>query len=197
MPLALQSRWRGPPGAEGTSLASPSLTNGRSRPAMSTATSINREWIVSEFSKGIEAERSLQMDEESTASSPPDPSLGLLYHEIATADGRHAEIVEIIATRYGYNPGRGMTTGLGGTLGRMKERMGELGCSPQQRLEHDLSAKASAIHWCTAWVYTFQTIRDAASARELAAVLTEEKAHHDALQEGLNRLVAKGAVEGN
>ena len=31
------------------------------------------------------------------------------------------------------------------------------------------------------------------SARELAAVLTEEKSHHDALQEGLNRLVAQGA----
>ncbi len=29
----------------------------------------------------------------------------------------------------------------------------------------------------------------------LAAVLTEQKAHHDALQEGLNRIVARGAVE--
>jgi hypothetical protein len=163
---------------------------------MATAPSINRDWIVSEFSKGIEAEYSLEMDAQATATSPPDPSLGLLYHEIAVADGRHRQIVEIIATRYGYNPAQGMSTGLGSTLGRIKGKMGELGCSPQQRLEHDLSAKASAIHWCTAWVHAFQAIGDAASARELAAVLTEQKAHHDALQEGLNRLVARGAVEG-
>ena len=71
-----------------------------------------------------------------------------------------------------------------------------MGSTPQVRVEHDLSAKASAIHWCTAWVHTFQSIGDAESARELAAVLAEEKAHHDALQEGLNRMVARGAVEG-
>jgi hypothetical protein len=162
---------------------------------MATAPSINRDWIVSEFSKGIEAEQSLQTDAQETASSPPDASLSLLYREIAVADGRHREIVEIIATRYGYNPGHGIGAGIRGALGRERHKLGELGCSPQQRLEHDLSAKASAIHWCTAWVYTFQSIGDDASARELAVVLTEQKTHHDALQEGLNRLVAREAVE--
>ena len=160
---------------------------------MATAPTIDREWIASEFSKGIEAEHSLQTHAESTASSPPDPSLGVLYHEIANDDGRHRLIVETIATRYGYNPGRGGPSGIGGAIGRLKERVGELGSTPQSRLEHDLCAKASAIHWCTAWVQAFQAIGDAESARELAAVLTEEKAHHDALQEGLNRLVARGA----
>ena len=161
---------------------------------MATAPAINREWIASEFSKGIEAEHCLQRDAESTASSPPDPSLGVLYHEIADADGRHRQIVETIATRYGYNPGRGGSSGIGGTLERIREKVSEMGATPQTRIEHDLSAKASAIHWCTAWVHTFQAIGDAESARELAAVLTEEKAHHDALQEGLNRLVARGAL---
>ena len=50
------------------------------------------------------------------------------------------------------------------------------------------------IHWCTAWVHAFEALGDAESARELAAVLTEEKAHRDALQEGLNRLVARGTI---
>ena len=31
------------------------------------------------------------------------------------------------------------------------------------------------------------------SSRELAAILTEERSHRDALQEGLNRLVTRGA----
>jgi len=164
---------------------------------MATAPSINRDWILTEFSKGIDAERSMQQDAESTASSPPDPSLGVLYHEIATADGRHRMIIETIATRYGYNPAKGTSSSLSQTIGRLKEKVGELGSTPHVRIEHDLSAKASAIHWSTAWVHTFQSIGDAESARELAAVLTEQKAHHDALQEGLNRLVARGAMEGN
>ncbi len=160
---------------------------------MATAPSVNREWIASEFSKGIDAEHSLQLHAQATSASPPDPSLGVLYHEIAAADGRHQLIVETIATRYGYNPGRSSSGGIAGTLGRLKEKVGGIGSTPQQRLEHDLSAKASSIHWCTAWVQVFQAIGDAESARELAAVLTEEKAHHDALQEGFNRLITKGA----
>jgi hypothetical protein len=164
---------------------------------MATAPSINRDWILAEFSKGIEAESSLQKDAESTASSPPDPSLGVLYHEIAAADGRHRLIVETIATRYGYNPGKGLGTGIGKTIERLRAKVGEMGATPQVRIEHDLCAKASAVHWTTAWVHTFQAIGDAESARELAAVLTEQKAHHDALQEGLNRLVARGALEGH
>ncbi len=163
---------------------------------MATAPSINREWILAEFSKGIEAEHSLQLDAESTASSPPDPSLGVLYHEIAAADGRHRLIVETIATRYGYNPAKGLSTGIGKTIGRLRDKVGEMGATPQVRIGPDLCATATAIHWTTAWVHTFQSIGDAESARELAAVLTEQKAHHDALQEGLNRLVARGAIEG-
>ena len=160
---------------------------------MADAPAVKRDWILAEFSKGIDAEQALQMDAEATAASPPDPSLGVLYHEIAAADKRHRVIVETIATRYGYNPGKSSTGGIGSTLGRLREKMGEIGSSPLMRVEHDLSAKGTAIHWSTAWVHTFQEIGDAESARELSAVLTEEKAHHDALQQGLNRLVASGA----
>ena len=163
---------------------------------MATAPSVHKEWILAEFTKGIDAENSLQHDAEATAASPPDPSLGVLYHEIAAADGRHRVIVETIATRYGYNPGTGLTGGLAKAIGRLKQSVGEIGSTPQVRVANDLSAKASAMHWTTAWVAAFQTIGDAESARELASVLTEQKAHHDALQEGLNRLVARGAIEG-
>jgi hypothetical protein len=161
---------------------------------MATATTINREWIAAEFSKGIDAEQSLMDEAKARAESPPDPGLGVLYNEIATADERHRAIVETIATRYGHTPSRTMAGGIGETLGRLKDKVGEMGSSPIQRISHDLMDKANAIHWYTAWVQAFQALGDAESARELAAVLTEEKAHRDALQEGLNRLVTLGAT---
>jgi len=161
---------------------------------MASASTVNRTWIATEFSKGIEAEQALLDEAKARSQSPPDPSLGVLYHEIAAADERHLVIVETIATRYGYTPSRSVTGGIGETLGRLKEKVSEMGSSAHQRVAHDLVAKANAIHWCTAWVHTFQSIGDAESARELAVVLTEDNAHRDALQEGLNRLLLQGAV---
>ena len=161
---------------------------------MATATTINRDWIAEEFSKGIDAEQSLIDEAKARAESPPDPALGVLYHEIAGADERHRLIVETIATRYGHTPSRSVAGGLGETLGRLRDKVGEMGSSPMQRISHDLAAKANAIHWYTAWVAAFEAVGDAESARELASVLTEEKAHHDALQEGLNRLISRAAT---
>jgi len=161
---------------------------------MATAPTINRAWIAAEFSKGIEAEQMLKDEARSRAESPPDPTLAVLYSEIAAADERHLTIIETIATRYGHTPTRSVAGGIGETLGRLKDKVGELGSTPMQRLSHDLMDKANAIHWCTAWVQAFQAIGDEESARELAAILTEEKAHRDALQEGLNRMVTHGAT---
>ena len=161
---------------------------------MATATAVQRDWIAAEFSKGIDAEQELIEEANGRAQSPPDPSLQVLYHEIAAADERHRGIVETIATRYGHTPSHSVAGGIGETLGRLKGKVGEIGTSPLQKVSHDLTAKANAIHWYTAWVHAFQAIGDAESARELAAVLTEESAHRDALQEGLNRLVASGAA---
>ena len=155
--------------------------------------SIDREWIVAQFSRGIDAERALEADALATAKSPPDPSLAVLYNQIAEEDKRHGGIIETIATRYGYLPTSASGGGLTGTLGRLKEAMTEMGSTPQQRLEHDLAAKASSIHWATAWVFAFGQVGDAASAGEMATVLNEEKAHHDALQQGLNLLLTRGA----
>ena len=161
---------------------------------MASASTVNRTWIATEFSKGIDAEQALLAEAKARSQSPPDPSLGVLYHEIATADERHLVIVETIATRYGYTPSRSVTGGIGDSLGRLKEKVSEMGSSALQRVAHDLVAKANAIHWCTAWVQTFQSLGDTESARELAVVLTEDNAHRDALQEGLNRLVLQGAA---
>jgi hypothetical protein len=160
---------------------------------MATASIVNRAWIAAEFSKGIEAVQGLIDEAKSRADAPPDPSLAVLYHEIAAADERHRTIVETIATRYGHTPSRSVAGGIGETLGRLKEKVSEIGTTPLQRVGHDLAAKANAIHWGTAWVQAFQAIGDAESARELAAVLIEEKAHRDALQEGLNRMILQGA----
>ena len=160
---------------------------------MATAPSINRDWIADEFSKGIDFERTLQADALATAQAPPEPSFGVLYHEIAEADKRHVAIIETIAARYGHVPSQSGTGGVSGAIGRLKNKVSEIGSTPLQLIEHDMGAKASAIHWTTAWVHAFQAIGDAESARELAAVLIEEKSHHDALQQGFNRLVARGA----
>jgi hypothetical protein len=163
---------------------------------MATATTATpqREWIATEFSKGIEAEQALIDEAKARSESPPDPSLQVLYHEIAKADERHRGILETIATRYGYTPSRTVAGGIGETLVRLKEKMTEIGTTPLQRLGHDLASKANAIHWYTAWVQAFQSVGDPESARELAAILTEESAHRDALQEGLNRLLTRGAT---
>lgn len=157
---------------------------------------IARDWIVAEFSKGIAAEAAMEAEAGTRAQDPPDPELGVLYGEIAAADRRHRDLIETIATRYGHTPSRG-GGGLGETLGRLKEKVVEIGTTPLERLGHDLAAKANAVHWMTAWVQAFEAIGDTESARELAAVLTEETAHRDALQSGLNRMVARGARSGS
>jgi hypothetical protein len=157
---------------------------------------INREWIAAELSKGIGAEQSLASDERLRAEAPPDQALGVLYHEIAAADERHRGVVETVATRYGYNPTRTVAGGLGEAITRIKDRVVEIGTSPLERIADDLIAKANAVHWYTAWVAAFEALGEADSARELAAVLAEEKAHRDALQLGLNRLVEAGARGG-
>ena len=153
----------------------------------------NREWIAAEFSKGIDAEQSLIDESKARSEAPPDPALQVLYSEISRADERHKGIVETIATRYGHALTRKSGGGIGETLGRLKGKVGEMGATPTQLVSYDLAAKANAIHWYTAWIVAFEAIGDTESARELAAVLTEEKAHRDALQMGLDRLVTAGS----
>jgi hypothetical protein len=161
---------------------------------MATATPIRRDWIATEFSKGIQAEQDFVETARERGESPPAASLQVLYHELAVADERHRTIVETIAARYGHTPSKGMGAGIGQTLGRLKMKVGDIGASPLRIVGEDLKAKANAIHWYVAWIKTFESIGDPDSARELAAVLTEEKAHRDALQEGLNRLVRQEAT---
>ena len=128
--------------------------------------------------------------------SPPEPSLGVLYGQIAEADERHHSAVETVAIRYGASPSRGLGGGISETLGRLKDKVTSIGTTPQEYVAQDLGRKASAIHWYTAWVHAFEEIGDTESARELAAILTEEKAHHDALQDVLKGMVARGARGG-
>lgn len=157
----------------------------------------NRDWIAAEFSKGIEAEARLAAEARNRAENPPEPSMAVLYNQIADEDERHRSVIETIATRYGHTPSRaGKAGGLGETLTRLTGKVTELGSNAMHLVSGDLSAKADAIHWTTAWVHAFETVGDTESARELASLLTEEKAHRDALQEALNRMVAEGAGTG-
>jgi hypothetical protein len=162
---------------------------------MATATTMNRSWIADEFSKGVDAERVLIEEARAHAESPPDPSLGVVYHEITAAAERHLSTVETIATRYGHTPSRSLAGGIGETLGRLRDKVGALSTTPLQQVGHDLASLANAIHWTTAWIQAFENLGDAESARELSALLVEQKAHRDALQGGLNRMVLQGAAE--
>lgn len=161
---------------------------------MATASTANRAWIAKEFSKGIDAEQAIIDEAKGRAVSPPDPTLQVLYNEMATADERHRVIIETIATRYGHTPSRTVGGGIGETLSRLKGKVGEMGSSGMQLVAHDLVAKANVIHWSQAWVRAFESIGDAESARELSAVIVEESAHRDALLEGLSRMVIQGAT---
>ena len=49
--------------------------------------------------------------------------------------------------------------------------------------------KADSIHWQSAWAHALESIGDSESARDLAAVLTEDQAHYDALLKGLRRIL--------
>jgi hypothetical protein len=158
---------------------------------MSQASSVDRDWIASEFVKGIDAERSLAADAKARADSPPDPSLGLLYHEIAAADERHVVILETIATRYGHTPSPSSGGGLGRVWDRVKDTVGKIGSDNLDHLGQDLTAKAQSVHWHAAWVHAFEAIGEAESARDLSAVLAEEETHLDALRQGFNRMVER------
>jgi hypothetical protein len=160
---------------------------------MTNDSSIDRAWIASEFAKDVDAERSLAADALVRADSPPEPSMSVIYHEIAADVERHAAVVETIAVRYGHTPPRGVGAGIGAILGRIKDRVGELGSIALSRLSGDLAAKADAIHRHTAWVHTLTALGDAESARELAAVVAEEQTHRDALLESFGRLVEQAA----
>jgi hypothetical protein len=137
-------------------------------------TDINREWIASELEKGLAAERTLAAEAQARAGAPPDPTLSVVYHELATAEDRHCSLIETIAIRYGHTPRRDVGGSIGGTFGWLRGKITDLGSTPFDRLTYDLVARATSVLWCTAWVHTFEAIGDAASARELMALLTEK-----------------------
>ncbi len=152
-------------------------------------TAIDRAWIASEFLRLVESERSLAIGAKARAESPPLPALAVLYHEIAGQDERHVAVLETIATRYGHTPTRTTGGGVGETFGRIKDKVVALGADPTGLLRQDLTAKADAIDYQSAWAHVLESIGDSQSARDLAAVLTEDQAHHDALLEGLKRML--------
>jgi hypothetical protein len=161
--------------------------------AMAQTASVDRVRIAAEFVKGMEAERALGAIAKARAEAPPDPALGVLYHEIAEADERHAMILETIATRFGHTPSRSAGGGVGRAWEQLKDKFGKLNSSALDQLSWDLTAKAQSAQWHTAWVHTFGAIAEVESARELSVVLAEEQAHLDALQQGLNRMVEQHA----
>ena len=157
---------------------------------------IDRGWITSQLNKGLAAERTLAAEARARVGAPPDPTLSLVYSQLADAEERHHVVLETVATRYGHAPTRNAGGGMGGTLEWLRGKVLDLGSAPFDRLTYDLVARASSVLWYTAWVHAFEGIGDTESAQKLAAVLAEKKAHCEALQGGLNRIVER-RVKGN
>jgi hypothetical protein len=160
---------------------------------MAQAPSVDRVWIAAQLVKGIDAERSLALGAKARADSPPDPVLSVLYHEIATADERHATVVETIAARYGHTPSQSAGGSIGRALGHLRDKVVGMGSEVWDQLILDVTAKAQSVHWHTAWVHALEAIGDSESACELSAVLAQEQAHRDALQQALNRVIEQHA----
>ncbi len=156
---------------------------------MVTTPTVDRALVLKEFLPRIEAELSLMNEAKQRAESPPSPSMAVLYHEIAAADEKHVLALEMIAARYGFTPDRTEKGGMSATLGRLKDRIAEMGSSPTAQVSQDLQAKADAIHWERAWAYLFSTLGDPESAGEMEGLAREDEAHRDGLLEALKRLL--------
>ena len=122
------------------------LAHERTSIVMSTQTAsdpaaVDRNWILSEFSKGIDAEGQMAHEAQAQADAPPEPALGVLYAQIAEADLRHHDAVETIAVRYGLTPGQGhhgFASNIGETLGRLKDKVTGAASNSLERLGHHL-----------------------------------------------------------
>jgi hypothetical protein len=163
---------------------------------MVTMPPVDRAAVLKEFLSRIEGERSLANEAKQRAESPPSPSMAVLYHEIATADERHVVALETIAARYGYTPDRAEKSAVSTTLGRIKDRIAEMGSSSDAQISQDLQSKANAIHWERAWGHCFAAIGDPESAAELQMLADEDESHREALQKALNRLLESKLRDG-
>ncbi|QEH31898.1 hypothetical protein OJF2_03650 [Aquisphaera giovannonii] len=156
---------------------------------------IDREWVAAELVKSLDVEKSLAASAEGRAESPPEEGLSVLYHEIAEADERHARAIETVATRYGHTPGRAPSGKVGKVWDQIKDKVGKLAAGPLDQLAADLDGKAHAIHRLVAWSKALAALGDADGAREISAVLAEEQAHRDALQDAFDRLLLRRCTE--
>jgi hypothetical protein len=160
---------------------------------MTSNAPVDRGWIAAELARLTAAERSMAVEMKTRADAPPDPSLSVMYHEMAADDERHAIALETIATRYGHTPSRTEGMGVGETLGRIKDRVAALGVSRVDRLAHDLNAKSDVLYRETAWTGVLRAIGDGESSGGMAALVAEDQKHRDALLKTLQRLLAEEA----
>lgn len=163
---------------------------------MNDTNAVDRDWIAAELLKIADAERALATEAKARAATPPTPELGVVYHEIAEREDGHALVAETVAARYGGTPTRFAGTGVGETLGRLKDKVVALGAGPIDVLRRDLAARADAVEWIKVWTRTLEDVGDVESGRALAAVSAAHETHRDALEEGLRRLVGRRAAGG-
>ena len=159
-----------------------------------TLSSTGQSWIVTELLKLGELERSFAASAKARALSPPEPELAVLYHEISDQDEKHATQLETIAIRYGHTPSRPTGGGVSEALGRLKDKVAEIGTSSMDLVRHDLAAKSHIIHEQSAWVHALECLEDAAGAGELSKILKEEQTHHDALLQLLLKMLEHQVV---
>ena len=155
-------------------------------------TAIDRTWIALEFLKSVQLERSLAAAARRRAESPPVPNLGVLYREIAAQDEptsscwRRSRRAMVTPRSRRRRPGSARRSGHEGSGRRARGR-------PDRPPPAGLAAKAEHF-WQSAWSHALQSIDDVESARDLDTISTEDRAHLDALLEGLKRMLAKRSI---
>lgn len=157
------------------------------------STKIDEAWILAHLSKLIDAERAMAATERSRADSPPEPSMVSAYQEASRDDERHAGVLETIAVRYGHTPSRASGGGVGETITRLKDQVSHLTAKSWDVVEADLAAKSAVIGRETVWAGVFEAIGDTESAAELREILDQDRAHADALTDGLTRIAVMTA----
>ena len=91
-----------------------------------TPTTVDRDWIATEFAKGIDAEAQMAHDAEGPRRSPrPSRRWASSTARSPRPTSAIATSVETVAIRYGHTPGAGarLAGGIGETLGRLKDKV--------------------------------------------------------------------------
>jgi hypothetical protein len=153
---------------------------------------IDRDWIKSQFAKGVIAQTTVISSEKDHAERLNIPWLVDTYNLIIRDDEAHLVQLKRIAAKYGYESGSATETA-GGIFGSIKSAIERIGTSdPFQTIGDDLLLKSNTLNYDRVWASIFRDIGDGDSADVMDQIAQQHRAHFDTL---LNTLTNIGLTE--